>query len=110
MAKTSVMHAIILLMIGVLICIGSAKFHENIPMKSWATPSYYIIAGGRGRTALGKCTKYCRDEYAEDLRKTKECIKKCVVLECEERHGNDPRKKKECINKLYARFTQIIKK
>ncbi|QHO32097.1 uncharacterized protein DS421_8g247110 [Arachis hypogaea] len=109
MGKTSVMHAIILLMIGVLICNGTAKFHENIPMEYWASPSYYI-AEKRGRTPLGKCTKYCRDEYAEDLRKTKECIKKCVVLECEERHGNEPRKKKECIDKLYARFTQIIKK
>ncbi|MED6199218.1 hypothetical protein PIB30_073851 [Stylosanthes scabra] len=107
MAKNNngvIMHAIrLLLMIVVVFCYMITKnFPRTIPVEE----SSYYFASTR---SVGKCTSYCREAYADDPTKMKECIKQCVTLECEQLHPNDPKEQKDWIEKLYARFTRVLK-
>ncbi|MED6205290.1 hypothetical protein PIB30_016476 [Stylosanthes scabra] len=106
MAKNNnggIMHAIRLLMIGVVFCY---MITYNFPRTIHVEESSYYISSLR--RSVRKCTSYCRETYADNPTKMKECIMKCVTLECEELHPNDPKEQKECIDKLYPRLTRVL--
>ncbi|XLT06481.1 hypothetical protein HN51_045230 [Arachis hypogaea] len=100
MARNSVTHAIRLLIIGMIICFAIVKTITK--ESSWTTISFGIAS-----SEMEKCVRYCKEEYADDPTKMKDCIMKCVVLECRDRHHrDDPKRKKECIHKLFEKYTK----
>ncbi|QHO41498.1 uncharacterized protein DS421_5g146270 [Arachis hypogaea] len=97
MARDSIVHVIIVLVIGVAICSVNPESQKAISEKHWTT--FYHIASGQ----LEECLRKCKIRYETNQKMRKKCIIECIVAECNSRYS-EKKDRKLCIRTLYAKY------
>ncbi|MED6125751.1 hypothetical protein PIB30_071661 [Stylosanthes scabra] len=99
MARKSVTHVIIILMIGLIICYYKVKFEKAIVVEGHCATFYDVAA-----SKLGECIKECEIRHENDSEKKKKCILECINVECMRRYPADKTKRDACVDEIYNKY------
>ncbi|QHO57872.1 uncharacterized protein DS421_3g85940 [Arachis hypogaea] len=100
MAKNCVPHAIVILIIEAVVCLGNGELQKAIIAESALTTFDHV----KVENAIAECVEECEKLHVHDRNKMAYCIHICIDLECTKYYSKDEKEMHVCIYKFRAKY------